>query len=351
MKGTKVDDRLHTDHSLRRGGVLLWAVLLAVSMQACGPSAERIAAATRALTQAVEQGDVANAQQALDDGARVTADVIVLAAKGGDVGLFEMLADAGAAAEVGVDSRAANGETALMAASAAGHAAIVSALLAKGADVSVGHPLSSAASGGHADIVEVLLAAGAEAGGRALDAAAAGTHASLVKRLLDAGANPNAADGGGTPTGIFLRAVVEGETEIVAALLAAGADVHAEDAQGNIVTLHRIRSGMGPRIDPKNGASALVLAVWEGHADTVDALLTAGVDVNAVAEGGEPALMWAARQGHANIASALLDFGANPNAANSAGQTALALATARGHSDVVAVLRAAGATQGERPEN
>lgn len=159
-----------------------------------------------------------------------------------------------------------------------------------------------------------------------------------VAALLAAGANVHARDD------VALRtASAEGHADVVSLLLAAGANVHARDDK------------------------PLRVASDEGHADVVSLLLEAGANVHAghdlalrtasdAGDAGIVALLLeaganvhvrndtplrvASRKGHANVVSLLLAAGANVHAARNG---ALRVASARGHADVVALLRAAGA--------
>ena len=92
----------------------------------------------------------------------------------------------------------------------------------------------------------------------------------------------------------------------------------------------------------ETNATALVLAVTEGHSDTVLALLDAGADPDA-REVDMTALMIAASNGYADIVRTLLDSGANVSAKTETGGTALGAALNAGHSDIVELLKVAGA--------
>jgi hypothetical protein len=70
----------------------------------------------------------------------------------------------------------------------------------------------------------------------------------------------------------------------------------------------------------------------------VQALLDAGVDVNAKDEGGWTPLHRAAFAGHKEIAELLIDNGAEVNAKNEDGWTLLHLAVVNGHKEIVELL-------------
>ena len=166
-----------------------------------------------------------------------------------------------------VSSRAATGETPVIAALYRGHQSIVDRLIDAGApldlwtaaalgradivearlheDPTSVHrqsydgwtPLHLAAFFGHAAVVTLLLEGGANLeavsgnriGNTALHAAVAGGRVDAALRLIDAGAAVNAADGGGhTPLHI---AAEGGYVPIVESLLRHHADPHAVDAE------------------------------------------------------------------------------------------------------------------------
>jgi ankyrin repeat protein len=133
----------------------------------------------------------------------------------------------------------------------------------------------------------------------------------FVKMLVDHGVDLNAPDEDGLPA--LVRAADRGETEMVKALIAAGAALDVRDRE--------------------YGATALMEAANEGHAEIVRLLLEAGADVNLGARGdpggeaaGWTALMGAAMAGNAEIVQALLRVGADPSIVNAKGETALDLA-------------------------
>ena len=99
-------------------------------------------------------------------------------------------------------------------------------------------PLQLAAFFGQSEAVRLLVERGApvdavsgnDAGLRALHSAVAGRHGEIVALLLDAGADPGPRQAGGfTP---LMGAALHGDEMIVAALLAAGADVTARSDDG-----------------------------------------------------------------------------------------------------------------------
>ena len=65
-----------------------------------------------------------------------------------------------------------------------------------------------------------------------------------------------------------------------------------------------------------NGATALIWAAYQGHAEVVELLLMKGANVNARDKDGTTALMCAARRGYIEITELLLNYGINVNAKN-----------------------------------
>jgi ankyrin repeat protein len=87
----------------------------------------------------------------------------------------------------------------------------------------------------------------------------------------------------------------------------------------------------------------LILAAQEGDAQTLKALLEAGVDVNAKAHAGMTALMHATKNKHGECVKVLIKAGADVNAVNELGRTALKMAEEKGFQDITKLLKDAGA--------
>jgi ankyrin repeat protein len=155
-----------------------------------------------------------------------------------------------------------------------------------------------------------------------LAAAAARGDLATVRTLLDARRDDvNAPDRDGTPA---LHWVVRvGDADLVARLLAAGANVDAAN---------------------REGVTPLQVAIAEGDAEIARRLLAAGADARAPDRAGEPPLLLAARVGEPTVARALLDHGAAVDGRDAShGQTALMVAAREGHLDVARALLDAGA--------
>ncbi|MGA6173511.1 ankyrin repeat domain-containing protein [Streptomyces sp. NPDC012600] len=145
-----------------------------------------------------------------------------------------------------------------------------------------------------------------EEGTTALYLAAVHDRPEAVRLLLTAGADPNRASGPEAGDLPLCGAACGGHTEVVAALLAAGAR---------------------PDLREEFGFTALRWAVGLGHASTVEVLLAGGADPLLPGPQGEAMLVLAARRGSPRMVRALLEYGAG-----AAGQEAVvdaALAEAR----------------------
>ncbi|MGJ7530107.1 ankyrin repeat domain-containing protein [Variovorax sp. GB1P17] len=113
-----------------------------------------------------------------------------------------------------------------------GHLAVVEMLLARGADPQIA--LRQAAQAGQLKIVRLLVSAGASADVKALVATVAAEHLESVRLLIELGAPVNERNGAGF-TGLHCAAY-SGNTDIVALLLAQGADPSIIDQHGKTAT-------------------------------------------------------------------------------------------------------------------
>ncbi len=141
----------------------------------------------------------------------------------------------------------------------------------------------------------------------------------------------------------------------VSALLAAGADPNAAQADGTTALLwaaHHDRSETARELLAKGavagaanrfGVFPLSTACLNGNEALVTLLLEAGADANAALPGGETPLLTAARTGRPGPLRVLLARGAKTEAADPRGQTALLWAAAEGHEEALRLLVKAGA--------
>jgi uncharacterized protein len=219
---------------------------------------------TTPLHWAVHRNDLKGAADLVRAGADVNATnrygvpPLSLAATNGNAPMLELLLKAGA----NPDAAQSEGETALMTAARTGVATAVKTLLAHGADVNAKETWR---------------------GQTALMWAAAEGHAEAIQVLLEAGAQVNARSSAGwTP---LLFAAREGQLAAVRTLVAGGANVNDRLLGGAGRGRGAGAAGAGARRPPSGGSSALVLAVGSGHFELAAALLDAGADPNAAAQG------------------------------------------------------------------
>ena len=223
-----------------------------------------------------------------------------------------------------VDARTNDGQTPLHAAVQADRPAAVVALLDAGAD-----PTLRDGAGNLADPTSC------EHWGRAAFFATA--DADVISRCLEAGADPSPAASSGDQNGPWLLHLASSHARdpaVIAALVEAGADVHARDRSGNTplhaaaenttpgAVLALIQAGAdvdAPEGEPgrysRGGPTPLHNAASNPNPEVAATLLEAGADVGARAwpRGGTP-LHVAARNPNPAVAALLLDAGASVNA-------------------------------------
>jgi uncharacterized protein len=157
-----------------------------------------------------------------------------------------------------------------------------------------------------------------------LDAIKRGDSARAVA-LIEAGIDPDASDADGTSALIW--AAYYEDAAVAEALIRAGATIDTRNDFGasalgeaaltgstRVIEL-LLAGGIDPDAANPEGETALMLVARTGNVDAARRLLTAGADVNAVEQwGGQSALMWAVTQLQPEMVKFLIDHGADVNA-------------------------------------
>ena len=318
-----------------------------------GASAAQPADDATLLHRAAHAGDVAAVARLLDAGGEADAPTrhgvtpLALASAGGHGAVVEALLAAGAEA----NRASPEGETPLMAAARTGVVASVEALLRHGAAADVDArerwrgqtALMWASAEGHAPVVAPLVAAGADVDARSdggftpLAFAVRAGHGAAVEALLAAGADVNLALPDGTSP--LHLAVVNARYDVAVQLLEHGADAAASGP--GWTPLHQLvwtrrpnRHFNNPAAFPTGTITDLELArALVAHGADVDARQTAeprdGYRNQLNRTGATPFLL-AAKAVDLDMMHLLLDLGADPLTANEDGTTALLVAAGVG---------------------
>jgi ankyrin repeat protein len=179
------------------------------------------------------------------------------------------------------------------------------------------------------------------------DAAERG-DARAVLALLDAGAEVDAPQADGMTA--LLWAALHDDAPLAAALVDAGADVNRANRYGvpplvlacrqgdGALVRQLLEAGANPNAVLPDGATPLMIAARTGRIDAVRALVDHGAAVGATEPHGQTALMWAAAEGHADVVRALVDAGADVQTPLESGFTPLLFACREGRIEVVAAL-------------
>ena len=146
-------------------------------------------------------------------------------------------------------------------------------------------------------------------------------------------------------------AAAQRNSDAVARLIKAGADVNAAQADGATalqwaayhgdaeLAKRLLKAGANPSLANRNGATPLWLAATSGDAVMIKTLLEGGANANEELPLGRRPLMLAARSGVVSAVNELIKAGADVNAAEKQrGTTALMQAADQGHADVLKVL-------------
>eukprot|EP00397_Hematodinium_sp_SG-2012_P028372 GEMP01029865.1.p1 GENE.GEMP01029865.1~~GEMP01029865.1.p1 ORF type:complete len:515 (+),score=98.77 GEMP01029865.1:84-1628(+) len=153
----------------------------------------------------------------------------------------------------------------------------------------------------------------------------------------------------------------EAHREILCTLVRAGADATgalleaASDGAGQNAVGSLLSASVSPDIADRNGDTALIVAARHGCKGVVEALLSAGANIdhantNGIMARGETALMIACREGQTDVVETLLSARANVDLSNNHNSQALSLACVWSRVDVVKVLLSAGVKNIDFPD-
>ncbi|MCJ1265803.1 hypothetical protein MMC22_005684 [Lobaria immixta] len=206
-----------------------------------------------------------------------------------------------------------------------------------------GTVLYQAVSRGHPEIVKLLLTAGADVNAQGFFEGKA-----LQRAVMNAHLETEAFTDGGSryfyEATALHYAASEGHLEIVRLLLTAGADINAQShnkwaLQQAVMNEHlkcmKLSLMAGANVNSQN--------LWEEileieRPETMEPLLTAGLDASAQYRKEETALHSAVLRGHLEIVKLLLAAGADVNIQNSWGETALHQTVGKGNLEIVQLL-------------
>lgn len=243
---------------------------------------------------------------------------LLFAARNGDVDSARFLLDAGANA----DDLLPDGASALVVGAHSDQAAVVSLLLARGANpnaIGAGYTaLHAAVLRGNLSTVNDLLSHGALVNSRV-------QHGTTTTRATREYYLPETLTGA-TP---FLLAARFVEVEIMRALAANGADVGQALPDGTtpLMAAAGLPAPLSPLVDRRGRPVLRPVADEAAALQAVTMLVEAGVDVNATTRRGDTALHGAAARNYPTVARLLVARGAKLDVKDGKGQSPLAVAS------------------------
>ena len=288
-----------------------------------------------ALHWAAMKNDADLAQILLYAGANVKATTrigsytpLILAAQHGSAAVIEPLVKNGA----DVNAKTSNGTTPLMFAAASGDVAAVKTLLDHGADVKAKESTRGlnaamfAAASNRAAVIAELARHGADFKATTNIVDLNTIDRSSFAGILFGNPAPPPGPGGAAAGGRGGRGVPGAPADAAAQTAAGGQPGRNFPGGGRGAGKAGIDRNyqLNELVYTQGGMTALLLASRQGYAETAQALLDAGADINQVSAGDKTSpLLIATLNGHFDLAKSLLDRGADPMLASENGATPL----------------------------
>jgi len=281
----------------------------------------------------------------------IGATALIMATFGGRIPVVKVLLDKGA----NIETKDNKGSTPLMYAAQSGNTEMAALLLERGADITVknndGQTAAMVAEQNKKQELAAMLSKVSDMPG-SVDVNALARSTVLSERM-----NPYLSDlqKGTNINDLLGRAVREGHSDVVAALIDKGANIEGKNKDGNTALLVATQEGKtdvvklllerGANLEAKDkdGKTALIESAQEGKTDVVKLLLEKGVNLEAKDKDGCTALIESATEGKTDAMKLLLEKGANIEAQDNGGDTALLVAAYNGKIEIVKLLLEKGA--------